>query len=71
MISNEDKKEYMYILTQLNEENVNFYTQQQIADNLGISLRKVNSFINGKIIDFWLLTQYAAMLGRKIVFFLN
>jgi len=68
MVSDKDKRKYLRILIELKEEHANIYTQKEIALYLGVSLRKVSSFLNGKIYDFWMLTQYAGLICEKINF---
>ena len=46
----------------------NNFTQQELANIFKISRKKFVDFENGKILDFWLLTQYAAILGDVILF---
>ena len=65
-ISNIDKRKYLRILLELKYKNP--FTQQEIAGILHISERKINSFVRGKIYDFWLLTQFAGVLGLSINF---
>ena len=67
MISNIDKRKYLRILITVKEKNI--FTQQEIAGYLKVSERKVNSFMRGKIYDFWLLVQFAGLLGIQINFY--
>ena len=68
MVSNLNKRIFLRILINLKQENVNLYTQKQISKLLKVSPKKVNSFMNGKIYDFWMLTQFAGLLGMNITF---
>lgn len=75
MISDKGKCKYLQILDQLNKGNDNgnakIYTQSELSEYLKVSKRKLSSFQNNEIYDFWLLVQYAALLGRNIIFTLN
>ncbi|MDX1365475.1 MAG: hypothetical protein R3243_14790 [Arenibacter latericius] len=51
-------KDYQELLKQLRE----------LAGYLKLSTRKLSDFKNGKIFDFWLLIQYAAIIGKNIDF---
>jgi len=68
MISNRDKRKYLRLLTTLKGKHAKIFTQKEIAGYLSISERKVNSFLRGKIYDFWMLTQYAGLIGIDITF---
>lgn len=63
-----DKRKYLQILEELNELHANFFTQKELSKHLKVSVRKISSFQNGECIDFPLLTQYAGIIGKKIVF---
>ena len=71
MVSNLDKRKYLRILIELKEKHAKIFTQDEIANHLSVSKRKVSSFINGKIYDFWMLTQYAGLIGININFEMN
>ncbi len=71
MVSYTDKRKFLRILIELKEKHANTFTQQEIADYLHISLRKVNSFLNGKNYDFWLLIHYGALIGVRVDFYIN
>ena len=68
MILENEKSKYLHILAELEKENAKLYTQKELALYLDVSLRKVNSFVNGEIFDFWLLCRYADLLGKDIDF---
>lgn len=67
-ISDDDKANYMQILAELNRNNANFCTQKELSEYLRVSVRKISDFQNGLIIDFWLLQQYAGIIGRRVEF---
>lgn len=67
-ISNDDKANYMQILAELNRNNAGICTQKELSYYLRVSVRKISDFQNGLIIDFWLLQQYAGIIGRKVEF---
>jgi len=71
LISNQDKCKYLHILEELNRLHANIFTQAELSKYFGVSVRKISDFQNGKTIDFWLLTQYAGIIGMKINFNLN
>ena len=71
MISESDKSKYLHILTRLKAKHANIFTQKELANHFNISLRKMSDFLNGKIFDFWLLLQYAAIIGIELKFWLN
>jgi len=66
MISNNDKRKYLRILINLKEKNVNIYTQQELSNYLSVSQKKMNSFLNGKLYDFWLLIQFSSIIGIEL-----
>lgn len=68
LIRETDNDNYMQILAELNENHKGLFNQMQLSACLGISVRKLSDFKNGKLIDFWLLTQYALIIGREIEF---
>lgn len=68
MISDNDKCKYLQILKYLKACHANIFTQKELSKHLGISVRKLSDFQNGKVIDFWLLTQYAGIVGKEIQF---
>ena len=51
MILENEKSKYLHILAELEKENAKLYTQKELALYLDVSLRKVNSFVNGEIFD--------------------
>lgn len=67
-ISDNDKCKYLQILSELNDFHAKIFTQEELSKYLGVSVRKLSDFKNGKVIDFWLLTQYAMIIGKKINF---
>lgn len=71
MISNQDKCNYLHILKKLNNLHAKIFTQKELANHLKVSVRKLSDFQNGKVFDFWLLTQYAGIIGKRIKFNLN
>ena len=70
MISDLDKCKYLQILDDLNKLHANTFTQSELSKHLKTSVRKISDFKNGKVIDFWLLTQYAGIIGKEIKFYL-
>ena len=68
MISEEDKRKYLQILNELNRKHANIFTQKQLAEHLNVSTRTIHSFKAGKIFNFWLLVNYAAIIGIKVHF---
>ena len=68
MISNLDKRKYLRILIEIKQKSAGIFTQKEIATYLNISERKVNSFLRGKSYDFWMLTQYAGLIQKNIIF---
>jgi DNA-binding XRE family transcriptional regulator len=68
LFSNSDVCNYLRILNILKEKRVKIYTQKEIAELLEVSRKKMYDFEKGKVIDFELLTQYAAINGKEIVF---
>lgn len=71
MFSDNDKCKYLQILKALNENHAKIFTQTELSKHLNVSVRKLSDFKAGKIIDFELLTQFAAIIGRKINFSLD
>ncbi len=71
MILEQEKIKFLHILTRINNRNnsgVKLFTQSELAIHLKVSRKKMNSFINGEIFDFWLLCRYADLLGIQINF---
>lgn len=68
LISNSDKAKYMQILTDLNQCHAKLFTQKELSEHLNVSVRKISDFQNGNLIDFWLLVQYAGIIGKTIKF---
>lgn len=66
MILDIEKRKYLQILIKLKRRNG--YTQQEIAEHLTTSERKVNSIMRGKLYDFWFLKRFANILGMNINF---
>ena len=66
MISDKDKCNYLQILENLNRLHANIFTQNELSSHLKVSVRKISDFKAGKVIDFWLLCQYAAIIGKQI-----
>jgi len=71
VILKNEKRKFMHILTVLNEKSAKVFTQQEKADCLKISRRKLIDFENGKIFDFWLLCRYADLVGESISFWIS
>lgn len=71
LISEQDSENYFTILTELNNLHKNIYTVNELCKHFGVSNKKLIDFRNGKVIDFWLLTQYAGIIGKNIVFYLE
>jgi len=68
-VSNIDKRKFLRILIKLKRENTD--KQKNIAEYLNISERTINSFMRGKKYDFWLLSQFSALLGYNLNFYLE
>lgn len=68
MISDFDKSNYLHILHELNKYHANTFTLKELSIHFDVSVRKLSDFKNGKVIDFWLLTQYAGIIGKTINF---
>lgn len=68
LISNKDLEKYMQILAGLKVCHAKIFTLEELSKHLGVSVRKLSDFRAGKIIDFWLLTQYAGIIGKQIIF---
>lgn len=71
MFSDENKSKYLQALHVLNRDHANIFTQAELSNHLSVSVRKLSDFKSGKVIDFELLTQYAAIIGRKINFWVE
>ena len=71
MISNQDREKYLQILAVLNENHAKLFTLRELSLRLRVSERKLIDFKRGKIVDFWLLTQYAGIIGRGVKFYLS
>ena len=71
MFSENNKSKYLQILEELNTNHAKIFTQKELSEHLEISVRTVSSFQNGDSINFELLTQYAAIIGRKVNFYLE
>ena len=67
-ISKVDKREFLHIKDQLVKLRANFCKQEEMASYLEISVRKLSDFESGKNFDFWLMTQYANILQKEIIF---
>lgn len=68
LISDQDRTVYLQILADLNEGHANIFTLEELSNHLPVSVRKLSDFKKGNVIDFWLLTQYAGIIGRDISF---
>jgi len=68
LISDEDYANYCRLVDELNQLHANNFTQSELSKHFGVSVRKISDFQNKKLIDFWLLTQYAAIIGKQIEF---
>jgi len=66
----EYKANYLKILASLNRVQANSCTLKRLAFDLDVSLRKFSDFRNGKLYDYFLLCDYAEILGLKIGTFL-
>jgi hypothetical protein len=71
MISDYDKRIYLHILKKLNEKHAKIFTLKELSEHLNVSVRKLIDFKSGKVIDFWLLSQYASIIGFRIEFTLH
>jgi len=71
VILESEKRKFLHILTVLNEKSAKVFTQQEKANFLKISRRKLIDFENGKIFDFWLLCRYADLVGESILFWVS
>lgn len=67
-VSNEDKCKYLQILSESTNKHAKNFTNKDLSELLNVSVRKLIDFKNGKIFDFWLLIQYAALVGIEISF---
>ena len=63
-----DRCKYLHILNTVKAIRVTLFNQKEIAELLEVSRKKLIDFEKGKVIDFELLTQYAAINGKEIVF---
>ena len=68
MILESEKSEFLRILNELKVKRANFCTQKEMAVYLNTSRRKFTDFENGKNFDFWLLSRYADILGKQLIF---
>lgn len=71
MISSQDKCKYLHILSKLNAYHANIFTLQELSYHLEVSKRKLIDFKKGKVIDFWLLIQYGAIISKKVDFLID
>lgn len=71
MLSVQDNSKYLQILSELNKNHANIFTIKKLSGYLKVSERKLYSFKKGEVIDFELLTKYAAIIGRKVSFKLD
>ena len=71
MITEEEKSNFLHILSRVNARNVKIFTQQELSTHLGVSRKKIIDFQKGRIFDFWLLCRYADLLGMEIKFKLS
>lgn len=60
--------EFLRILCELKPLRADFCTQEELAGYLSVSRRKLTDFENGNNYDFWLLVDYASILGKNIIF---
>lgn len=70
-LSDKTRSNYLHILGLLNNKRANIFTIQELADYFTTSKRTMSDFVNGKIFDFCLLDQYAAILGEDLMFWLS
>lgn len=59
-------RRYLHILKELKEKDAKTFTQQELSEFLEVSVRKISDFQAGKVIDFFLLCDYAELLGLEI-----
>lgn len=71
LFSDNDKRKYLHILGVLKYTRVTLFTQSELAELLEVSRKTLIDFEKGKRVDFELLTQYAAILGRSVSFKLD
>jgi len=71
LISKKDKANYLQILAELRQNHTGLFPLRELSEHLGVSERKLSDFRAGKIIDFWLLAQYAGIIGRDLKFYLK
>ena len=67
-ITDDDKCKYLQVLAELNRLHAKIFTLEELSNHFDVSVRKLSDFKNGKVIDFWLLAQYAAIIGKQIKF---
>ena len=63
-----DQEKWNNVLQSINSRIMQNFTQKQTSKYLKVSLRKLIDFEHGKIIDFKLLCNYAALVGYNINF---
>lgn len=68
LISEQDERKYRQILAELRNNHAGLFTQKELAEYIGVSERTIRTFIKGEMINYWLLTQYAGIIGRTIKF---
>lgn len=64
MYSDEFNSKYLHTLNLI----VNNFTQKELAFHFDCSMKTINSFMQGKLIRFDLLEQYAAINGYDLQF---
>ena len=70
LITDSDSEKYFTILKELNKLHENIFTIKELCHHFEISNRKLIDFKKGEVIDFWLLTQYARIIGKIIDFYI-
>jgi len=68
LLSEQDKNNFLQILAELNSYHAKIFTNKELSEHFKISERKIIDFKHGKIFDFWLLIQYAAIIGKNVNF---
>ena len=67
-INIQDQEKWFSLIQDINCRIVQNFTQKATSKYLKVSLRKLIDFEHGKIIDFKLLCNYAALVGYNINF---
>lgn len=68
MIQEKYRCRFMHIIKDLKSKRAEIFTLAELENFLGVSKRKLIDFENGKNFDFWLLCDYATILGEEVEF---